>query len=115
MTPFPLTTRHPAVYVRKGAPGSPHPGPVHDQMPKRKQPLVRWGTKIDEHYRTTWQAEPEACVFSAGPIHQLSHGFSVLRFPPHGSRTVWTYATRCMSVPDDEKPIELHMFSPRET
>jgi hypothetical protein len=76
---------------------------------------VMWARKIEEHYRNAWQAEPQACAFSAGPIHQLPDGFSVLRVPPHGSRTMWTYATRCMSVPGDAKPIELHLFSPHET
>jgi hypothetical protein len=74
-----------------------------------------WATKIEEHYRNIWRVKGEACKFSAGPIHQLPHGFSVLRFPPHGSRAMWTYATRCMSLPGDKKPIELHMFSPHET
>lgn len=62
-----------------------------------------------------WQTAPEVCKFSAGPIHELPHGFEVLKFPPHGARNMWTYATRCMSVPADEKPVELHMFSPWET
>jgi hypothetical protein len=76
---------------------------------------MMWATQIERHYRTTWQVAPEACAFSAGPIHQLPHGFSVLKFPPHGARTMWTYATRCMSIPSDERPIELHMSSPCET
>src|SRR5205823_1355697 len=56
---------------------------------------------------------PSACEFTAGPISQLSHCFAVLEFPPHADRTMWTYATRCMSSPEDAKAIELHMFSPR--
>jgi Suppressor of fused protein (SUFU) len=74
-----------------------------------------WCSKIEEHYQQVWQTKPEVCVFSAGPIDQLPHGFAILKFPPHGSRTMWTYATRCMSVPNDQKSIELHMFSPWET
>lgn len=76
---------------------------------------MMWSAKIQEHYRNVWRLEPEACEFSAGPLHQLPHEFSVLKFPPHGPRAMWTYATCCMSVPSDEKPIELHMFSPHET
>jgi hypothetical protein len=74
-----------------------------------------WLEKIEKHYRKVWGTEPETCEFSAGPIGQLPHGFAVLRFPPHGSRKMWTYATRSMSLPEDAKPIELHIFSPRQT
>ena len=75
---------------------------------------MTWEKNIENHYRDVWSVEPEICGFSAGPIGQLPHGFSVLRFPPRGDRKMWTYATRCMSLPEDAKPIELHMFSPRE-
>jgi hypothetical protein len=71
-----------------------------------------WQENIENHYHNVWNVKAEVCKFSAGPIHQLPHSFSVLRFPPHGDRKMWTYATSCMSIPEDNKPIELHMFSP---
>jgi len=75
---------------------------------------VMWQTNIENHYRDAWNAEPDICRFSAGPIGQLPQGFSILRFSPHGNRKMWTYATRCMSLPEDSKSIELHMFSPHQ-
>jgi hypothetical protein len=76
---------------------------------------VMWQTSIENHYSTVWKTAPELCEFSAGPIGQLPHGFAILRFAPHNGRKMWTYATRCMSLPDDENPVELHMFSPFRT
>jgi Suppressor of fused protein (SUFU) len=76
---------------------------------------VTWRTSILNHYRTVWGVEPEPCRFSVGPISQLPLEFSVIKFPPHGRRRMWTYATCGMSQPVDHKPIELHIFSPRES
>ena len=75
---------------------------------------MTWRTQIQNHYRKVWGIEPEPCAFSAGPIHELPSDFSVVKFPPHATRQIWTYATFCMSQPGDQRPIELHMFSPRE-
>jgi hypothetical protein len=72
-----------------------------------------WKQSIIGHYRQVWSVVPEICGFSAGPIGQLPADLSVLRFPPHGNRQMWTYATCCMALPEDVKPVELHMFSPR--
>jgi hypothetical protein len=74
-----------------------------------------WHTSIDNHYEEVWKATANVCEFSAGPVEQLLHEFAVLKFPPREDREMWTYATRCMSLPDDHVPIELHMFSPFET
>lgn len=74
-----------------------------------------WQTSIEKHYEDVWKTKPDVCDFSAGPIEQLPSGFAVLRFPPHGNRRMWTYATRCMSLPDDLSPLELHIFSPFNT
>lgn len=76
---------------------------------------MSWKTDIERHYLDAWNVAPESCPFSAGPIHQLPHDFSILKFPPHGDRTMWTYATCCMSQPEDSPAVELHMFSPRES
>lgn len=74
-----------------------------------------WQTTIEDHYRANWKAVPEICEFSAGPIHELPDGFSVLKFRPQDSRNMWTYATRCMSSPADSKAVELHIFCPLES
>lgn len=72
---------------------------------------MRWHADIERHYRSHWKATAHSSSYAAGPIEQLPPGFTVLRFPPHGDRPMWTYATRGMSLPDDARPIELHMFS----
>ena len=74
-----------------------------------------WQAHIERHYRSNWKAMPERSAFAAGPVEQLPPGFTVLRFPPQGDRTMWTYATRGMSLPEDPCPIELHVFSARPT
>src|SRR5690348_8518479 len=74
-----------------------------------------WLTSIQNHYDDVWKARAKVCEFSAGPLGQLPQGFAVLRFPPRGDRKMWTYATRCMSLPVDQAPLELHIFSPFET
>ena len=75
---------------------------------------MTWCREIEDHYRRVWRASPEVCASPGGPVHEMPNGFAVLRVPPHGPRAMWTYATRCMSEPDDERPIELHMVSPWE-
>ena len=76
---------------------------------------MMWQTSIENHYDNIWKSRPKVCEFNAGPIGQLPNGFAVLRFPPCGDRKMWTYATRGMSLPDDDKPLELHVFSPFES
>lgn len=74
-----------------------------------------WQTNIENHYEDVWNSKPEICEFNGGPIGQLPNEFAVLRFAPHDNRKMWTYATRCMSLPVDEHPLELHIFSPFES
>ena len=74
-----------------------------------------WQASIENHYVDVWKSEPAICNFTAGPIQQLPNNFAVLKFPPDASRKMWTYATRCMSLPQDNCPVELHLFSPFET
>ena len=76
---------------------------------------MTWRADIEDHYQKVWGVAAEPCPFSAGPIGQLPVGFSVLKFPPHDKRNMWTYATCCMSQQADQTPIELHMFSPAES
>ena len=44
----------------------------------------------------------------------LCSAFCVLEFPPFGDRDMWTYATCCMSEPEDDRKIEVHLFSPEK-
>jgi Suppressor of fused protein (SUFU) len=71
--------------------------------------------QILDHYRQNWRADALPCSFSRGPVHDLPTDFSVVKFPPHAGRDMWTYATCCMSHPDDASQIELHVFSPAES
>lgn len=74
---------------------------------------MNWTQTIEEHYLRNWKTSPELCPFNGGPIHELPTGFKVLAFPPHAGRSLWTYATCGMSLPQDEQRTELHIFSPR--
>ena len=73
--------------------------------------MVEWRRAVEEHYAEIWGHVGLECHFAAGPLHQLPPDFGVLKFPPDAARDMWTYATRCMSQPQDEHPVELHMFS----
>jgi hypothetical protein len=52
--------------------------------------------------------------WTKGPIEELPDGFCVLEFSPGQGRSMWTYATCGMSIAIDERPIELHLFSPAQ-
>lgn len=69
------------------------------------------GQIIESHYRAVWGVEGIPCLFPFGPFRSLPEDFLVLKFPPSAERNAWVYATRCMSQPEDESPVELHMFS----
>jgi hypothetical protein len=73
---------------------------------------MTWDDAIRRHYQSAWNIAGSSCPLPAGPIHDLPIGFSILRYEPHGNRSMWTYATCCMSQPADRSPIELHIFSP---
>jgi hypothetical protein len=67
---------------------------------------------IVKHYEDNWNNHSVPKVWSKGPVEELPPDFCVLEFPPSKTRTMWTYATCCMSQPDDDQPLELHLFSP---
>lgn len=70
--------------------------------------------QVAKHYQCFWHARPTVKRWDRGPVFDLSPGFCVLEFPPRPSRRAWTYATCCMSDPQDPNGIELHLFSPQE-
>lgn len=76
---------------------------------------MTWHEKIEDHYNQVWGEKPISCAPIKGPVHELPEDFLVLKYPPHGKRKKWTYATRCMSQPYDLHPVELHIISPYES
>jgi hypothetical protein len=73
-----------------------------------------WADEIEAHYVSCWGSPGVPCLFGKGPINELPPNFAVLKFPPRPERAMWTYATRCMSQPNDDRPLELHCFSARD-
>ena len=67
------------------------------------------------HYIRAWSNEPIERRWREGPVDDLPPGFSVLEFSPSKSRRAWTYATCCMSQPEDSNAIELHLLSPQQS
>lgn len=66
---------------------------------------------IFSHYEKCWDSGPRLLRWELGPTHELPSSFRVLEFPP-GKKASWIYATCCMSQPEDENPLELHIYSP---
>ena len=71
--------------------------------------------QVIEHYSSIWNNVPVVKYFGKGPIEKLPSGFCILEFPPTQNQNMWTYATCCMSKMDDVQPIELHMYSPKQS
>jgi hypothetical protein len=67
--------------------------------------------EIIEHYEKTFNNHASIYIFDKGPFEKLPIDFRLLEFPPIGEKTMWTYATCCMSQPGDTERIEIHMFS----
>lgn len=71
---------------------------------------------VQSHYETEWNRPADACrSWTQGPSAQLPPGFVVLEFAPTPTRQMWTYATCGMSCQGDAEPIELHLFSPKQS
>ena len=67
---------------------------------------------VIDHCRRHWRAEPAVLRHSHGPVQELPREFRVLEFPPTENRSMWAYATCCMGLTSDYKPIELCLYSP---
>lgn len=63
------------------------------------------------HYSKVWHNTP--IIKTWEPTFKMD-AFCILEFPPNLDREVWTYATCGMSSIDDNKSIELHLFSPQK-
>ncbi len=70
-----------------------------------------WTDAIRCHYEKHWKVPGKVSSLPPGPIGQVLPSFKVLEFPRHPGRSLWTYATVGMSLPSDERHIELHMFT----
>jgi hypothetical protein len=68
--------------------------------------------RIAKHYVDNWSVDGERKRWLKGPYESLPSEFHVLETPPHGEREMWTYATVCMSQPDDADRLELHLHAP---
>jgi hypothetical protein len=73
--------------------------------------MTAYAASLMEHYREVWTANIEKVPFKVGPVGDLPADFAVVICQPHGSRTLWRYATVCMSQPTDTEPVELHLLS----
>lgn len=69
-----------------------------------------YSENIKKHYTEFWGEFTEH-RFDKGPVSELPIEFCILKFPPHGKRNMWTYATCGMSDNLDVNAIEVHMFS----
>lgn len=70
-----------------------------------------YDTFITSHYKFFWGASPKLLRWELGPTDELPSSFGVLEFPPE-KKVAWIYATCGMSRPEDESPLEIHMYSP---
>jgi len=68
-----------------------------------------------EHYETVWANTGTPVQWERGPRGDLPPEFAILELPPTSDRTMWTYATVCMSQLADERLIELHLFAPQSS
>lgn len=79
------------------------------------EPTGGYTERVRAHYRECWDDAGSEVHFRGGPWHELPAGFVILEFAPRASRAMWTYATCGMSRATDPEPIELHIFSPRQS
>jgi hypothetical protein len=66
-----------------------------------------YSTAIERHYSAQWGPVFRRERLTVGPIDDLPADFSLLVFQARGTLR---YATRCMSTPTDEFPLELHLL-----
>lgn len=70
---------------------------------------------IIKHYESIWQSRAIIKTWKKGPINDITTDFCVLEFAPNEYRNMWTYATCSMSNIEDNYPIEVHLFSSKQT
>lgn len=68
---------------------------------------MRYDRFLEAHCEAAWGPVRERRALGAGPIHELPSGFEILFF--RSAKGMWVLSTRCMSTPEDEPRLELHM------
>lgn len=64
---------------------------------------------IEAHYSCNWAPPSRRLRFAEGPVDQLPSDFAVLAV--RVSENTMAYATRCMSEPEDDERLELHVLT----
>lgn len=67
---------------------------------------------IEGHYAAVWPGSIRRRKWSKGPVHELPPDFTVL--VSRVSSDMLAYSTCCMSQPDDQERLELHLFTSSE-
>jgi hypothetical protein len=68
--------------------------------------------EIKEHYEEVWKSKADIKRWTRGPVHELPRNFCVVECESQSNSHLWAYGTCCMSQPDDEESLELHLFAP---
>ena len=76
--------------------------------------LDNYQTDIINHYEKIFHQNVKIHIWDKGPYEKLPNDFRVLEIPPTETKTMWTYATCCMSQPEDSIRVELHIYSSKK-
>jgi hypothetical protein len=76
--------------------------------------MNEYGDHLKRHYELKWRNSAYEKQWSEGPMACYAPDFQVFEFAPSLDRAMWTYATCCMSFANDDRALELHMFSPQQ-
>jgi hypothetical protein len=71
-----------------------------------------YATNVEDHYISNWGPTITQHRWEKGPAADLPRDFCVLLF--NRSTAMTAYATRCMSQPEDEARLEIHLLTSRE-
>jgi len=64
---------------------------------------------IEAHYEANWRSPSKRLRQTEGPVDDLPDCFEVLAI--QRPDRIWAYATKCMSTPEDEHGLELHLLT----
>ena len=76
--------------------------------------LDNYQVDIINHYEKAFHQNAKIYIWDKGPYERLPNDFRILEFPPTEAKNMWTYATCCMSQPEDTMRVELHLFSSKK-
>ena len=72
---------------------------------------MRYDRLLEEHYAENWSSPLQSVRWNRGPVGDLPADFRVIVVERSADTTA--YATVCMSQPEDEVRIELHLLTRR--